>query len=537
MTIEALIPVPDDTVDAGETAARPARADRLVVGLLANTKRNAPELLSAVADLLAREVPDLEVVGPVVTAGVMLPSTEQLDDLVERCDIVLTGLGDCGSCSATTMHVATDLETRGIPTAAICTEPFLASASAMAARRGFPGYAFARVAHPVSSLEHPEIKERAREALPQVLAILGLDSRSSAPAPASAAVDAGAGLPDPGDAPAYGATPVPGPPTDDATSGSTYDVAVVGGGLAALSSALFCATMGLRTVVMTEIVMGGELINLEEVVHVPGLTEPVPGSELASRVEGQAVAAGAEFRYDDVSEILAETDGFVVRGYETEIWARAVIGAMGARRRRLGLDGEAELEARGVSYCGTCDGPFFKQRSVAVVGDGDYAGRESLVVARYASDVTLITGRDEPDLSATTRAAVAQSDRVRVLTRSEVVSLADNDGVLGAVRVRHLDSGTTADLALAGLFVNAGMEPRTRLVRDLVDLDADGRVQVDATLRSSRPGLYAVGELRAGFPGYAAAAAGDGATVAAAVRADLRAVVLSGPPIAEPVAP
>lgn len=536
MSIEALVPVPDDAVEAGEEAARPARADRLVVGLLANTKRNAPELLSAVADLLAHEVPDLELVGPVVTAGVMLPSPEQLDDLVERCDIVLTGLGDCGSCSATTMHVATDLESRGIPTAAICTEPFLASASAMAARRGFPGYAFARVAHPVSSLEQAEVEERAREALPQVLAILGLDgSTTPASAPAEAVADPPA--PEPASAPAYDATVVPGPPVEEGAGGTTYDVAVVGGGPAALSSALFCATLGLRTVVVTEIVMGGELINLEEVAHVPGLTEPVSGSELASRVEGQAVAAGAEFRYDDVSEILAEADGFVVRGYETEIRARAVVSAMGAGRRRLGLDGEAALEARGVSYCGTCDGPFFKQRSVAVVGDGDYAGRESLVVARYASDVTLITRRDEPDLSAATRAAFAQSDRVRVLARSEVVGLADDDGVLGTVSVRDVGSGAITHLALAGLFVNAGMEPRTALVRDLVDLDADGRVQVDATLRSSRPGLYAVGELRAGFPGYAAAAAGDGATVAAAVRADLGATVVSGLPTVEPVAP
>lgn len=533
MTIEAMVPVPDDTVEAGERAARPARADRLVVGLLANTKRNAPELLSAVADLLAHEVPGLELVGPVVTAGVMLPSPEQLDDLVDRCDIVLTGLGDCGSCSATTMHVATDLESRGIPTAAICTEPFLASASAMAARRGFSGYAFARVAHPVSSLEQAEIEERAREALPQVLAILGLDGSTPAPADVVAAPPA----PEPAKAPAYDAPAVPSPATEDAADGSTYDVAVVGGGLAALSSALFCATLGLRTVVVTEIVMGGELINLEELVHVPGLTEPVSGSELASRVEGQAVAAGAEFRYDDVSEILAASDGFVVRGYETEVRARAVVGAMGAGRRRLGLHGESELEARGVSYCGTCDGPFFKQRSVAVVGDGDYAGREALVVARYASEVTLITGRDEPDLSAATRAAVAQHERVRVLTGSDVVGLSADDGVLAAVRVRDLRSGSTTDLALAGLFVNAGMEPRTGLVRDLVDLDADGRVRVDATLRSSRPGLYAVGELRSGFPGYAAAAAGDGATVAAAVRADLRTGVLSGLPTAEAVAP
>jgi hypothetical protein len=180
MTVEALIPVPLDAVAQQNTAARPARRNGLVVGLLANTKRSAPELLRAVADLLRDELPGAQVVGPVITAGVMLPSDEQLTDLVERCDVVLTGLGDCGSCSATTLQVATDLEISGVPTVAICTEPFLASGTAMAARRGMPGYGFARVQHPVSSLEPDEIAERAREAVPQVLSLLGIDALKAA---------------------------------------------------------------------------------------------------------------------------------------------------------------------------------------------------------------------------------------------------------------------------------------------------------------------------------------------------------------------
>lgn len=525
MTIEALIPVPDDTVEEIGTAARPDSTNTLVVGLLANTKRNAPELLAAVAALLEAELPHVELVGPVITDGVMLPSAAQLDHLVERCDLVLTGLGDCGSCSATTMHVATDLESRGVPTAAICTEPFLASASAMAARRGFPGYAFARVAHPVSSLDQAEIEERAREALPQVLRILGLDGVDAAtapsiPSPAAApairiAVGETRTAPD---APASMPGAAPAPVDDD----GPFDVAIVGGGLAALSAALFSSTFGLRTAVLTEIVMGGELINLEEVVHFPGITEPVSGSELASRVESQALQAGAHFVYDDVSEIHAEGGGFVVRGFENEIRARTVIAAMGARRQRLGVDGEAELEARGVSYCGTCDGPFFKQRSVAVVGDGDWAGRESLVVARYASDVTLITRHAEPGLSEATRSAVALNDRIRVLPRSEVVSLADEEGVLAAVQVRDLDSGGTTDLGFTGLFVNAGMAPASSLLHGLVDLTDDARVWVDAGLRTSSPGLFAVGELRSDFPGYAVSAAGDGAVAAASARAYLK---------------
>ncbi|MDQ7905259.1 FAD-dependent oxidoreductase [Phytohabitans sp. ZYX-F-186] len=297
-----------------------------------------------------------------------------------------------------------------------------------------------------------------------------------------------------------------------------YDVAVVGGGLAALSTGLFAAGFGLRTAVVTEIVMGGELINLEEVVRFPGIADPISGSELASRVEAQALEAGAEFVFDDVTEIAKEGTGFVVRGLATEIRSRTVVAAMGAGRRRLGLPGERDLEGRGVSYCGTCDGPLFKEKPVAVRGDHEFAGRESLVVARYASTVTLITRHGQPDLSDATRSAIDGSDRIRVLSHAEVEALTESDGVLGAVRVRDLDSGGVTDLDVAGLFVNAGMEPRSSLLRGLVDLDPDGSVRVDVGMRTSVDGLLAVRELRSDFAGYAVAAAGDGAAAAGSAR-------------------
>ncbi|GAA1857616.1 thioredoxin-disulfide reductase [Pseudonocardia ailaonensis] len=313
--------------------------------------------------------------------------------------------------------------------------------------------------------------------------------------------------------------------SDGSGEGGSYDVAVVGGGIAALSAALFAAGSGLRTIVVSEIVMGGELINLEEVVRFPGITDPISGSELAGRVEVQAVEAGAEFVFDDVTEIArdgADGGAFVVRGLETDIRTRTVVAAMGAGRRRLGLDGESDLEGRGVSFCGTCDGPFFKERSVAVVGDHEFAGRESLVVARYASAVTLITRRGEPDLSAGTRSAIDGNDRIRVLPHTEVAALAGSGGVLGAVQVRDVETGGVSDLDLAGLFVNDGLEPRSSLLRGLVELAPDGRVPVDAGMRTSVDGLFAVGELRSGFPGWAVAAAGDGAAAAASAQQRVR---------------
>jgi hypothetical protein len=174
MTITTLVPVPGDAVAASLVAPRPRTLDGATIGIMCNVKRNGPELMSAIVDLLRAEYGVAEVMGPVRAAGTMLPSEDQLAAMAARCDVVITGLGDCGSCSACSIHVAADFERRGVPAVAICTTPFLRSSQAMAARQGLPGYRFVMVGHPVSSLAPAEVRDRAGEALPQVLSILGL---------------------------------------------------------------------------------------------------------------------------------------------------------------------------------------------------------------------------------------------------------------------------------------------------------------------------------------------------------------------------
>jgi hypothetical protein len=175
MTITTLVPIPSDAVAASLIAPRPQGLDRATIGIMCNVKRNGPELMSAIAELLCAEFEIKEVVGPIRTEGTMLPSDEQLADMAARCDVVITGLGDCGSCSACTLHVAADFERRGTPAVAICTKPFLKSGQAMAARQGMPAFRFVMVEHPLSSLPADEVRERAKEALPQVLSVLGID--------------------------------------------------------------------------------------------------------------------------------------------------------------------------------------------------------------------------------------------------------------------------------------------------------------------------------------------------------------------------
>lgn len=173
MTVTTMIPVPPDEVAACARAPRLSSFDGATIGIMFNSKPNAATLLTAIAQLLREQFAIKAVLPPVRTEGVFLPSAEQLNTLASQADLVLIGLGDCGSCSACSIQVATDFERLGVPAAAICTTPFLNSGKAMAARQGMPDYEFAMVAHPLSSLTDDELRDRARDAVPQVLSIIG----------------------------------------------------------------------------------------------------------------------------------------------------------------------------------------------------------------------------------------------------------------------------------------------------------------------------------------------------------------------------
>jgi hypothetical protein len=183
MTIQSLIPVEEPTrfVEGTEAAERVV-LDGATIGLMANCKPNGPELLKAIADLLGTRYAIKAVVGPVRTEEMLLPSKEQLETMADECDAVLTGLGDCGSCSSLSTHTAVDFERRGVPAVVIGTKPFEKSVKAMALRQGYPDFDFAKVEHPLGSLDMEAVQERALEALPQVLSILGVEERSPDPA-------------------------------------------------------------------------------------------------------------------------------------------------------------------------------------------------------------------------------------------------------------------------------------------------------------------------------------------------------------------
>jgi thioredoxin reductase (NADPH) len=293
----------------------------------------------------------------------------------------------------------------------------------------------------------------------------------------------------------------------------SYDVVVVGGGLAGLTAAAFAARSGWRTVIVTELLVGGQILNVESVENYPGFPDPVSGADLAALAEKQAADAGAEFVFGEATSLRVTPGGFAVATEAGELSGRTMIVATGSSLRRLGVPGEDRLEGCGVSYCGSCDGAFFEGRPVAVVGGGDSGADEALVVAQYASRVTIVTRETALRAAAATRRTIEAHPRIDVLTEHDAVEIL-GDTAVTALRTRHTETGAPLDLEVAGVFVYVGLEPNTSLLASLVELDPDGRVPTGADLATSVPGLYAAGDLRRGAGGYLVNAASDGTLAA-----------------------
>lgn len=295
------------------------------------------------------------------------------------------------------------------------------------------------------------------------------------------------------------------------------DVAIIGGGVAALSAAVWSARLGLSTTCVTDLLVGGQIINIEEVTNFPGLAEPVAGGELAITIEQQARDAGVEFVFGEALSIVPSETGYTVATTEQDVVARTVIVATGSRLRRLGVPGEDRLDGSGVSFCASCDGPLFTGRPVVVVGGGDSAADEALAVAEHASEVTVAMRDSELRAAATTVERVLTHDRITLRPGCEPLEVLGESTVSG-LRVRDLESGAEEVLETAAVFVFVGLEPNTSLLADLADLDPNGHVATDPWMATRSPGVFAAGDIRRDSPRQLINVASDGATAAIAAQ-------------------
>jgi thioredoxin reductase (NADPH) len=300
-------------------------------------------------------------------------------------------------------------------------------------------------------------------------------------------------------------------------SNDEYEVVIAGGGVAGLTAGLTSARAGRKTRVLTGTSLGGQLISIERIDGYPGYPDGVPGYDLCPIIQEQAAAAGAEFAAAEASGLHADEGGWRVTTGQGDVRARAVVIATGTTLKTLGIPGEERLRGKGVSHCASCDAPLLRGRTVGVVGGGDSALQEALTLVQHVARVIILHRGSAFTAQAAYVQQVRANPKIDVRFGTIVEEALGNGGLTG-VRTRAVSDGTTEDLELAGLFVYVGLAPSTAWLDGALALETSGRIPVDVAMRSSRPGLFAAGTVRAGSAGRAAAAAGDGAL--AAVSAD-----------------
>jgi thioredoxin reductase (NADPH) len=294
----------------------------------------------------------------------------------------------------------------------------------------------------------------------------------------------------------------------------THSVVIVGSGPAGCTAAIYAARAELRPTVVEGYRFGGALMQTTEVENFPGFVEGIQGPELMDNLRKQAARYGAELVPSDATslELAGEVKTVVVGGDSYR--ARTVVLAMGSAYRSLGVPGEDRLAGRGVSWCATCDGFFFKDQDIAVVGGGDSALEEATFLTRFARSVTVVHRRDALRASKIMQERARRDPKIRFRWNSVVESVVGADRVEG-IEISDTGSGERTTLDLGGVFVAIGHEPRNELVKGAVDLDAAGYVEVDGqSTRTSIPGVFACGDLVDHTYRQAITAAGSGCRAA-----------------------
>jgi thioredoxin-disulfide reductase len=296
---------------------------------------------------------------------------------------------------------------------------------------------------------------------------------------------------------------------------TVHDVIVIGSGPAGYTAALYAARAQLTPLVFEGTSLGGALMTTTEVENYPGFRDGITGPELMDEMREQALRFGADLRMEDVESVSLDAPVKSVVTADGETYrARAVILAMGAAARYLQVPGEQELLGRGVSSCATCDGFFFRDQDIAVIGGGDSAMEEATFLTRFARSVTLVHRRDEFRASKIMLTRARNNDKIKFVTNQTVVAV-DGDTTVTGLRLRDNTTGEETALAVTGVFVAIGHEPRSGLVREILDVDADGYLLVDGpTTKTSLDGVFAAGDLVDRTYRQAVTAAGSGCAAA-----------------------
>lgn len=284
--------------------------------------------------------------------------------------------------------------------------------------------------------------------------------------------------------------------TSDKTTNEVehVNVLVIGSGPAGLAAALYAARADLDPVVLTGMELGGQVSLTHIVENYPGFPEGVGGSELVELFQKQAERFGARIEFDTATEVDFSKRPFQVKTYNSEYSAETVIITTGATPRHLNIPGETQLTGRGVSYCATCDGWFFKDKEVIVVGGGDSAMEEGLFLTRYANSVTIIHRRDELRAGAILQNRAMNNSKIKFIWNTVVTEISGDEKVQ-TVQLQNTQTGETSELETDGVFIFIGHTPNNQLFGDQLEMDERGYLVVNNLMHTSVPGVFAAGEI------------------------------------------
>jgi thioredoxin reductase (NADPH) len=297
------------------------------------------------------------------------------------------------------------------------------------------------------------------------------------------------------------------------TNGNILKTLIIGSGPAGLAAALYAARAHLDPLVLSGMDLGGQVSITHIVENYPGFPEGIGGPQLVENFQKQAERFGARLEFDTATEVDLSSRPFRVTTWNAEYLAETLILATGATPRHLEIPGEEAFVGRGVSYCATCDGHFFQDRDVIVVGGGDSALEEGLFLTRYANSVTIIHRRDELRAGAFLRKRAFSHPKVEFIWDTVLTEIR-GEGVVESVRLRNVKTGAESDLKTDGVFIFIGHIPNTELFRDQLETDASGYVIVDRYMQTSVPGVFAAGEVADSHFRQVITSAGMGAAAA-----------------------
>lgn len=291
----------------------------------------------------------------------------------------------------------------------------------------------------------------------------------------------------------------------------TYDMVIIGGGPGGYTAALYAARAGLDTVILEKLSAGGQMALTEQIDNYPGFEEGVDGFELAEKMQQGAERFGAKSELAEVYSADLSADPKRIETSEGTFYGKTVVISTGAGPKELGIPGEDSLLGKGVHYCAACDGMFYRGKNVVVIGGGNSAAADALLLSRIANHVTIVHRRDTLRATKIYHEPLMNSANVDFCWNSTAVALS-HDGKVTGIRLKNVATGEETELPCDGVFISIGRKPATELVKDQLSLDEQGYIIADESTRTNLPGVFAVGDVRTKALRQVVTAVSDGAT-------------------------